>query len=750
MPSLPTRLWQARDDLRRPVLKQRTLIDAGAHCLLANAIVGRYRWVVSVRLYAGSFAGGDFGPLTLRRQNHMRKLAIGLVVAAGLAVAGYFGAGAYAQHRAAEEVAAAFAAMRGAGGSATHGTVSFDLWNRTLVVSDIALASAGEPKTTLKIARMTANGLSRPEGGRFAARHIEFSDLSAAYAPTMPVAMTIAYTVPRLMVEEVSAPIAPLRPLDATSLTDAWRFGLEHVAAINLASLTIPTMTMTVEPAPGERPSPVGTAHYDYKGITLRDLQAGRLASSTIDRMTTTSTIAGAGAKPVSFTIEAADIAAHDFDANAILPLLDRAQAKDDTYHRVYRRITAGAYTARFDQAGPGGSETVQFATTGMAIDEIGVKPSKIQIEDLLTLASAIQPTGTQPSPTAVKAALEQFARIYEGTRVGRFEISGLTVTIPDQAVVKLASTQLNDLTDGRIGEIAIEGLDVAAAPRPPVKLGRLAFKSFGIADLMRTAADLQALGADAGRERALALLRLLGGVEIHNLVAPYKATDETVTVEVLKASWGQFVGLVPTAARVTAKMSSPLAASKEPVFTQLAASAGMTSVVMALDVGAAWDEQAATLALTPATIEIDGLLGISARAGLGKVSRDVFALDPARQGLALMASQVAPIEIVIRDLGGKDMLLQIVAAQHNMSLEEMRKEFIDDLQHDATELAAVNPDVPAALAAISDFIASPRGTLTLRLTPTGNINPFLLAASIELQDPSVLGQMRIEAITTH
>src|SRR5947207_103352 len=107
----------------------------------------------------------------------MKKLLLGVVVLAVLAVGGYFGASFWAQARAEKEVEAAFGDMRASGMTATHGAVSFDLLKRTLVVADVALETKTVPVMKTRIGRVTAAGISPPSEGRVSVDRLALADV---------------------------------------------------------------------------------------------------------------------------------------------------------------------------------------------------------------------------------------------------------------------------------------------------------------------------------------------------------------------------------------------------------------------------------------------------------------------------------------------------------------------------------------------------------------------------------------------
>src|SRR5438045_9389249 len=89
----------------------------------------------------------------------MKRILIGLIVAAVLAAGGWFGFNLYVQHRATAEVEAAFERLRAGGAKASHGKVAFELSSRTLTVEDIALEPGEPSQLPARIAGVKAIGV---------------------------------------------------------------------------------------------------------------------------------------------------------------------------------------------------------------------------------------------------------------------------------------------------------------------------------------------------------------------------------------------------------------------------------------------------------------------------------------------------------------------------------------------------------------------------------------------------------------
>src|ERR1700688_1359180 len=136
----------------------------------------------------------------------MAKILIGLVAAIVIAICGFFGFEFYTQYRIAGEVEAAFEQIRATGGKASHGKVSLDLLNRTVTVADIAGESAAQPPVSVKIARITASGVSQPDPTRFSADSVEATDIEVGLAMTGPAGLNLTHKAPRITVKDYSGP----------------------------------------------------------------------------------------------------------------------------------------------------------------------------------------------------------------------------------------------------------------------------------------------------------------------------------------------------------------------------------------------------------------------------------------------------------------------------------------------------------------------------------------------------------------
>ena len=621
--------------------------------------------------------------------------------------------------------------MRASGVKASHGKISFDLWSRTITVADIAGEFATQPPASLKIRRVTASGVSQRDAGRFAADRIDAANVEVAGTIGQQPGLRFSYQAPRIEVTQYSGPSGPQRPPASAAPAEIYRFALEHFAAVTAKSVTAPTIAVKMS-AIG---SAAGAGDYTYTGVALRNIKDGKIAASTVDRVTFTAAMATRG-KTENFTGEVANLAAYDFDAAATMVMFDPTHANDDKYYRAYRQMTVGSFSASFQQG-------LAMRVDGVTVDDIGLRPSRLQFPALMAIVEAAPPAGTTPTPEQMRDLLGKVAGVYEGLRIGSAEVRGLSMDTP-QGPFKLAAIRLTNLENGKLGEFALEGLD-AKAPQGPVKVGRFALKTLDVANLLRMSGQFATPGRNPSTEQLAALLLLLQGTEVANLVAPYKDTNKPINIDTLNLSWGQFVGPVPTRARVTVKMTGPVDITDPAPFKTLAA-AGIGNATVSLDLGAAWSENTRSFALEPATLEIGNLFTAAGRLSLANVQRETFSLNPLQAAIMAAQLEAGPIEIVLRDTGGIELAIAQQARQQNISREAARRAMTDSIRDNAMKMASVNPDVMAIAGALTRFIENPRGTLTVKLVPRGKVGMMQIVEAMKTSPVAALARFQVEA----
>ena len=266
--------------------------------------------------------------------------------------------------------------------------MSFDLKSRTVTVADVKAESATQPSVSMKIASVVALGVGQPDTGRFSADSIEATDIEISVSLAGPAGANLAYKVPRLVMKNYAGPASLQRPQASASVIDAYRSALEQFATVSAASIEAPSITGTINFGPAM------SGEFVYSGTTLRDIKAGKVATMQVERANFTVNTLQAG-KADKMIGEILNLASRDFDATAAAAVLDPQKANDGQYYRFYGKTTAGPYTVT-------SALGLRMRVDEMTLDEVGIRPSRLQLPALL---AAIQAAGPPLRPRLRKRA---------------------------------------------------------------------------------------------------------------------------------------------------------------------------------------------------------------------------------------------------------------------------------------------------------------------------------------------------------
>lgn len=654
----------------------------------------------------------------------MKRILIGLIVAAVLAAGGWFGFSLYAKHRATAEVEAAFEQIRTQGGKASHGRVAFDLPTRTLTIEDIAIAPGKEPQAQIKIASITGTGVRKIDETRFSADSIDITGVEVALDQIGPAKLKVSYKVPQLIMRDYAGPIHSGDAPVTGSLIDMYRYVLNQYAGVTASSLAAPTLTTSFDSGSNA----AGSGEVTYSGLAIQNLKHGKIDAMTADRATIAIDVKQPG-KPDKLTGELSNIVVNDFDASAILAMLDPQTASDDGYRRIYRQVSAGTYVLKSAQG-------MRVDIDGFVMEDIAVQPSKFRLADVF--AALPQDRSAPPTPAQARELLEKLAGFYEGLRIGKFEVGKASVATP-QGTARINAVRYQQ------GEFVVEGVDTPS-PQGQFKMERFALKSFSAANLMRWAASLATLGQAPSPDQMLGLFRVLEGAEIKGVVSPYKNARQLVTIDTISLSWGQLVGSIPSKANLVVKMVTPTDPSN-PTQRPLVM-AGIDKLAIDLDLGAVWTESSGAFALTPATLDLGNLARAQARLALANVPRGLFTADPVQAMAQAAQVETGAIELSLRDSGVVDLVVAQFARIQNVSRDAARSAIVDMIKAHGERITASNADARVAVDALAGFVETPGQTLTIKLTPRAKV-PLMQLMQLSQSDPeSALAQFRIDAAT--
>ena len=331
---------------------------------------------------------------------------------------------------------------------------------------------------SVTIAAVTAAGVSQPDAARFSADSIEATGLESVSIGG-PTGGRVTYKTPQIIMKDYSGPASMPTRLASASIVEAYRSVLEQFAAVSATSVTAPTIVGTINNF-----GTITSADFTYSGIALRDIKNGKIAFTQIERLDFTANTLQVG-KADKMSGEIVNFASRDFDAAAVAAILDPQKANDDKYYGVYGQTTAGPYTITSAQG-------LRMRIDGMTIDDVSVRPSRLQLPALL----ALMPAAGRHAQAQAREMIDKMANIYRGHARSAQPRCAASRRTRRRARFKLAAVRFN-LENGKVGEFAVEGLD-GRSPKGPIKVGRFALKSLDIAGLLRMAAQFSNPAATA------------------------------------------------------------------------------------------------------------------------------------------------------------------------------------------------------------------------------------------------------------
>lgn len=649
----------------------------------------------------------------------MSKVLSGLTAAAVVAVGGYFATEAYLKHRIANEIEANFAQVRASGGQARRGDLAFNLWHRTVAISDISVDFPAPRTASIKVGRFSATGIGLTSAATFSAANIALTDVEAGGALDVDDGMSVAVKAPRFEISDYTGPTQLQGQLTTSAPLDMYRYALQQFAAVRAGGMTAPSITVTA------KGSALPGAEYAYSDVAIRDIKDGRIASVRADRINISTSVKHGGVTD-RVSGEIAGLTGEDIDMAAAATVLDPAHAADTQFYRVQGRTSMGAYTLNSDQGG-------KMRLDGVTIGAFKVQPAKFKLQEFLAAASVAKASADIAKTGAV---LDRVANLYEAIQIDNTELRGLTVVGPSGPVT-LGAMRFT-LDRGKVSEFAFEDFD-GPAPDGRVKFGRFALKGFDFARLMRQMSHAMAsdIGKTPSSDVVLSFLTALDGIELKDMVAPYKGSQKLVHLQTASLDWGQFVGPIPSKARLKLKMTGPIDDNDGEPFTMLRA-AGFDDATIGVDLGLAWNESERKLTLDPTSFEIAGLFAVTAQTSFGNVDRALF--SPSALQATVMATQIetGTIEIKVRDLGAVDLAVAHYARQQNVSQDTARQAIVGDIRAKSQTLDNASPAASKIADTAASLIETPRGALSVKITPRAKL-PVMQLVQLLNSDPTLV-----------
>jgi hypothetical protein len=658
----------------------------------------------------------------------MRKVYVALVVAVIIGVGSYFGVVYWTQHAATREVEAALDGWAKSIGSATHGRIEFNLWSRTLKVSDIVVQAKGGPVPKVTVTQVIASGI----GLSGKASRVEIVGLETSEPVPGQQGLRLEQKAPSIVLTDFSA--RPFTPAKVASMFDMSRLWLEQFSSITATSIEVPSLTVTLKAPEG---SPATSVEYKYTNLVVKDARGGRFAEATVDGVALRS---GFGGPLTEMTGEIGKSSILDGDVGPLLAVLDPSRPRSDEYQRVYRQMTLGPYTVSM-------GNIMTMRIDGAVAEDIGLRSSKLKLDDLAFIADVVSMPTPPQSPAQMGILMDKVASFYEGIHVGKFDAKGFSFSGGAAGeVFKLAALRVDKLENGRFRELSMDGFNVRPPMGEPLVMGRVAFKELDIAKMLRVIPQLAGpRGQPPSPEQITALLSLMQGIELKDIQVPDPKTRRLIKVDAFDVSWGQFVDGVPTRSRVTFKFAMPLNAVDTEPFVKALTGAGIASLDMAVDLGSDWTEATQTMKLEPGLVEVGRVFSLSLEGSLKNVVRDALSLDPMKAMGALFVVEVGGMQLRVTDLGLVDLLATETARQKGAPPETGRALILESIAASKLALADGGPDVEKLFQGLERFVQGKGETLTVKITPKGRVGALDLMEAAKVSPGAAFAKFDIE-----
>jgi hypothetical protein len=662
----------------------------------------------------------------------MRKILAGFILAIVIGVpAAYFGLPIWAQQRALRDVDATFEALRASVGKASHGAVTFDVWNRTLKIADISIESDDPSAFTVKAAQFVASGIASPDSGRIAADRVEIIDGELGGLQVGPGGPRTTYRAPKVTVERFSGPVVLTRQPAAIAGAETLLAALNTYAAMTATSVSIPTLSTAVVTSPLRGTNTVPPADSGFTGIIIRNIAQGRVSTATIDHITTVGSVPDVGA----YAVEVENAEATDIDVGALIAVLDPAQSKDNNFRSIYRLATTGPYRITFSKTG-----TFRFAS--LRLEDIAIRPSKFSDPEILALMETLRGNSGVIPPAEAPAFFEKFAKIYEGVRVAKFEARGFAADVEPNVGGKIGLIRLAGLENGQLAEFAVEGVEARTPSSEPATVGRLAIKNIDLAKIMRSTALFKP-GQAPGAEQAFGMLSTFNGIELKD-ASFEKASKQSVRIDTFALSWGQFVGLIPSQIQAASKFKFTIDPAIADPSIKYLADIGLKLVAVDFNFSTSWNENTQTIAIAPLSAEIADLYSASAKLTINNAPRAIFSVDPITVAQTATQLEAGVLNFSLHDLGGFERIFAKTAKDQQITPDAARKSVIDTIR----AVALMTPELQSLGTAAAHLLETPGATINVVVTPIGKANLAQAIETARSNPMALLSQFKIDAST--
>jgi hypothetical protein len=390
--------------------------------------------------------------------------------------------------------------------------------------------------------------------------------------------------------------------------------------------------------------------------------------------------------------------------------------------------------------SGTVGEEQVSFtASVGeISMTDIGVRPPSVEVLtgfDQLAVA-AMEDDAAEPDPREI---VQLVGGLYGAFRLGAFEVSDVSVEVPEIASFVLGEYALRDLSADGLAEFYQAGLRFDGPEGFFSRLDESWIRDVGFPGL-EALMNLEAAQKDGDVTAILEAIPTIGSLN-------YTGLEITVPGEVeMSLGKGQIdmsghIGPIPTAFNLEIEnLEMPVSQMEEEPREQLQA-LGYNHIDASVSLSGQWSEEDGTIGLASAGELADGG-AFSAAAAVGGIQRAVFENPQAAGPGAIFTAVFGGAEFSFEDKSIRDRALKLIAAQQGSEPEMIKQMAIGMVPFVMAQLN--RPDFAKTVsAAVSTFLQG-EGKLSVKAEPSAPLPLLQLATEAQADPGTVIDKLNL------
>ena len=487
-------------------------------------------------------------------------------------------------------------------------------------------------------------------------------------------------------------------PDSATPLT-------ERLEKFTAASLVAPEVSAEV--ALG-----AGSNLVAYRDVKLINIDKGKIGAFSVAAFEQTAKLPDGE----EMRITAGAMSGKYMDIAAIARFMTASRSDDNEPLAVVQEtFTADGYSVDLKNAG------VSFKTGTISGRDLKMRPMKTSFKELLTITNDKAAMQSADPETMVKTA-GMVLDMLSCFEFGLMEARDIVVTLPageKVQSVKLGRFGVAGFANGKIGEYAFENFELEATDGH-AKLGQFALRGFNYKNAIDALKEHLEQGIESFETAdPRAFIPTLDQIAVSGLdldVPDDKGMGNSADGKRITMALGKFemngsgyLGGVPTSLNAAVdNFTFDIANSKDPQLKDFIAM-GVKKFDMSAKIDLAWIEATETLTLRQASSKLAGIGGVTFKATLGNVSKELFTgsqQDIIAAGLGILVKEA---DLRVENAGIVEKALEVEAKKQKKSVDALKKEGIAVAEKGLPAMLKNAPAAKEIAAALVKFITTPK-----------------------------------------